>query len=175
MIKHLSLILIFIAVHTAMANIAAAHDDEYKALAPIVNAAEKFFLSLKDSEYDTAWNLLSAGSHKAIISDVYDSTRKINGDIDREDIIKDFNGRGSMFRNYWTSFHRSFDFDMILEKSEWEMGFIGKEEAGIIITYDYSEAPTLLRMLKEQDAWKVGLAETFWPRKTLNLLHFIFQ
>jgi len=175
MIKYFSLMLIFIAVHAAMANNAAAHDDEYKALAPIVNAAEKFFLSLKDGEYDTAWDLLSASSHKAIISDVYNSTRKINGDIDREDIIKDFNSRGRMFTNYWTSFHRSFDFDMILENSEWEMGNIRKEEAEIIITYDNSEAPTLLRMLKEQDSWKVGLAETFWPRKTLNLLHFIFQ
>ncbi|RJR14520.1 MAG: hypothetical protein C4581_14000 [Nitrospiraceae bacterium] len=158
-----------------MVNNSAALDDEYRALAPIVNAADKFFLSLKDSKYETAWELLTASSHKAIISDVYDSSRKVNGEIEKEEIRKDFNSGGKMFTNYWNSFHRSFNFDMILENSEWEMGVVGKEEATIIIRHNNSEAPTLLRMRKEDDSWKVGLAETFWQRKSLNFLHFIFQ
>lgn len=173
--RYLCFILIFIASHIALENNSAAHDDEYRAFAPILSSAENFFISLKNSEYDTAWDLLSENSHKTIINDVYEVTRKINGDIKREDIIKDFNRRGRMFTNYWNSFHRSFNADMILEHSEWEMGFIRKEEAGIIITYNNSEGPTILKMCKEQDSWKVGLAETFWQRKTLNFLHLIFQ
>lgn len=161
--------------HIALVNNSAAHDVEYKALAPILSSAERFFLSLKNSEYDTAWDLLSESSHKTIIRDVYEVTRKINGDINREDIFKDFNSRGRMFTNYWNSFQRSFDSDMILENSEWEMGVIRKDEAEIIITYNKSTSPTILKMLREQDLWKVGLAETFWQRKALNLLHFIFQ
>jgi hypothetical protein len=171
----LYLFLIFIVSHIALENNSAAHDDEYKTLAPILSSAEKFFISLKDREYNAAWDLLSENSHKTIINDVYEVTRKINGDINMEDVIKDFNRRGRMFTNYWNSFHRSFNADMILEHSEWEMGIIRKDEAEIIITYYNSEGPTILKMRKEQDSWKVGLAETFWQRKTLDFLHLIFQ
>lgn len=173
--RYLLFILIFILSHIAMENNSAAHDDEYRAFAPILSSAENFFIYLKEGEYDAAWDLLSENSHEVIISDLYEVTRKLNGNINREDIIKDFNSRGRMFTNYWNSFHRSFDTDMILEHSEWEMGFIRKDEAEIIITYNNSQWPTVLKMCKEQDLWRVGLAETFWQRKALNLLHFIFQ
>jgi hypothetical protein len=161
--------------HLALENNSAAHDDEYRALAPILSSAEKFFIYLKDGEYDAVWDSLSENSHKVIIHDVYEVTRKINGEINREDIIKDFNSRGRMFANYWNSFHRSFDADMVLEHSEWEMGVIRKDEAEIIITHNDSQGPTILKMRKEHNLWRVGLAETFWQRKALNLLHFIFQ
>jgi hypothetical protein len=161
--------------HIALLNIGTAYDDEYKTLAPILSSAENFFISLKNTEFDTAWDLLSENSHKVIISDVYDVTRKINRNINREDIIEDFNSRGRMFTNYWNSFHRSFDADMLLEHSEWEMGPIRKNEAEIIIRHNNSQGPTILKMSKEHDTWKVGLTETFWQIKALNLLHFIFQ
>ncbi len=173
--RYLFFILFFIVSHIALENNSAAHDDEYKALTPILSSAEIFFTSLKNTEFDTAWDLLSENSHEVIISDVYEVTRKINGNINREDIIKDFNSSGTMFTNYWNSFHQSFDADMILEHSEWEIGFIRKDKAEIIITYNNSLGPTILKMSKEQDMWRVGLAETFWQRKALNLLHFIFQ
>lgn len=173
--RYLCFVLIFIVSHIALENNSAAHDNEYKALAPILSSAENFFISLKDREYNATWDLLSENSQKTIINDVYEVTRKVNGDINREDIIKDFNSRGKMFTHYWNSFHRSFDADMILEHSEWEMGFIRKEEAEIKITYNNSESPTILKMRKEQDSWKLGLAETFWQRKAMNFLHLIFQ
>ncbi|HBH61920.1 MAG TPA: hypothetical protein DDX85_09325 [Nitrospiraceae bacterium] len=173
--RYLSLILIFMVSYLALENNSAAHDDEYRALAPILSSAENFFIYLKNSDYDAAWDLLSEKSHKTIIRDVYEVTSKINGDIRREDVIKDFDSRGRMFTNYWNSFHRSFDADMILEHSEWEMGVIRKDEAEIIITYNNAEAPTILKMRKDQDSWKVGLAETFWQRKAMPLLHLIFQ
>lgn len=173
--RYLSFILIIFVSYVALENNSAAHDAEYRTIAPIVNSAENFFISLKDGEYDAAWDLLSEKSHETIISDVYETTHKINRDINREEIVKDFKSRGRMFTTYWNSFQRSFDADMILEKSEWEMGIIRNGEAEIIITYDNSAGPTTLKMLKEQDAWKVGLAESFWQRKTIKLLHLIFQ
>ncbi|MBI5664383.1 MAG: hypothetical protein HZC49_04750 [Nitrospirae bacterium] len=173
--RYFSLILIFIVCHIAFENNSAAHDEEYKAVAPILSSAENFFMSLKDGEYDAAWDLLSDNSRKVIIGDVYDAGRKLNKDINREDIIMDFNGRGRMFTNYWNSFRRSFDTDMVLKHSEWEMGRIGDDEAEIIIRHKTSGEPTILRMRKEEESWKVGLTETFWQRRTLNLLHLIFQ
>ena len=161
--------------HMVLENNASAHDDEYRTLDPILNAAEKFFISVKDGQYDTAWDLLSEDSHNTIIGDVYEATRKLNENIRREDIIKSFNSRGKMFTNYWNSFQRSFDADIILEKSEWEMGQIKKDEADIIITYNNAEGPTVLKMHRENDLWRVGLTETFWQRKGINLLHLIFQ
>jgi len=169
------LLLIFMMGHLAFAHNSSAREEEYRTLAPILSSAEKFFISLKAGDYNTVWDLLSEYSHNKIISDVYEVAIKINGDINREYIIKDFNNRGMMFMNYWNSFQRSFDADMILEHSEWEMGIISRDRAEIIITYNDAEGPTRLKMSKEQDSWKVGLAETFWQRKALNLLHFVFQ
>jgi len=173
--KIILVILVFFMSHIALPDICTAHDDAYKAVAPILSSAENFFISLKKNEFDATWDLLSEHSRKVIISEVYEVTRKINGDISREDIVKDFNSRGTMFTNYWNSFHRSFDADMILERSEWEIGFIRNDTAELIITYNDSQGPTVLKMSKEQDTWRVGLTETFWQRKALNLLHFIFQ
>jgi hypothetical protein len=62
---------------------------------------------------------------------------------------------------------------MVLEQSRWEMGFIKKNEAEIILMYKKSDRPTRLKMFKENDVWKVGLVETFWARGTLKFLPFI--
>jgi hypothetical protein len=51
------------------------------------------------------------------------------------------------------------------------MGFLRKDKAEIIITYNKSRRPATLKMHKEKNTWKVGLVETFWPRKALKLLH----
>jgi hypothetical protein len=65
-----------------------------------------------------------------------------------------------MFRNYWESFLRNFDTDIVLEQSLWKMGAIEETEAEIIIQYNKFGNPTVLRMFKENNAWKVGLKET---------------
>jgi hypothetical protein len=168
--RFLSIIPVFLLSHIFLLNTYAAYVD-YKTLDPILKSAETFFISLRDNEYGTAWNLLSEKSHNVIIDDVYKASRKSNEDINKEDIIKDFNSRGMMSENYWNSFLRTFDADMILERSQWEMGFLRKDKAEIIITYNKSRRPATLKMHKEKNTWKVGLVETFWPRKALKLLH----
>lgn len=127
----------------------------------ILDSAEQFFVSLKELDFQTAWNMLSAKSRHKIVTDVYETSVKIGGTLRREDIIRDFEQHGVMFRNYWESFLRNFDTDIVLEQSLWKMGAIEETEAEIIIQYNKSGNPTVLRMFKEHDAWKVGLKETF--------------
>jgi hypothetical protein len=127
----------------------------------ILDSAEKFFLSLNELDFETAWNILSERSREAIINDVYETSVKIGGTLQREDITRDFEVRGVMFTNYWKSFLRKFDTDIVLEQSLWKMGTIKETRAEIIIQYDKSSNPTILRMMKENEQWKVGLIETF--------------
>lgn len=131
----------------------------------LLDSSEKFFFSLEKGEYQTAWELLSEKSHKTIINDVYKATRKLQKDIKKEDIANDFLTGGIMFRNYWYAFAGNFDSKMILEESQWEIGYISKDRAEIIITYKKTEHSATLKMFKENNTWKVGLVETFWTRK----------
>ena len=127
----------------------------------ILRSAETFFLSLKERNFETAWKTLSESSRESIINDVYESSVKIGGTLRREDIVRDFDRRGIMFTNYWQSFLRTFDADIVLEQSLWKMGRIAETKAEIIIQYNKISNPTTLKMLKEHDTWKVGLNETF--------------
>jgi hypothetical protein len=127
----------------------------------ILNSAEKFFLSLKELDFEAVWNTLSEKSRESIINDVYETSVKMGGTVQREDIIRDFEMRGVMFTNYWKSFLRKFDADIVLEQSLWKMGNVSETKAEIIIQYNKFSNPTTLKMLKENDTWKVGLNETF--------------
>jgi hypothetical protein len=147
--------------------------DEGESPDVILDSAEKFFLSLQYGEYDTVWNLLSEKSHNTIINDVYKSSRKVNEDVRREDIIHNFQRRGVMFHNYWNGFRSTLNTKTILEQSLWEIGFIDDTEAEIVITYKKSKNPTRLKMMKEKKLWRIGLVETFWTGKAMKLLRFI--
>ncbi len=153
---------------------AAAYDD-FRSLSPILDSAEHFFISLKNREFSYVWEALSENSSDTIISDVYKASSSINENTSKEDIVTDFNRRGMIFTNYWDSFRRSFDADMILEDSQWEMGPVTKESAEIIITHQRAHSPTTLTMRKEDNLWKIGLVETFWQRKAVRLLPLIFR
>ena len=142
-------------------------EDYEKSLSLVLDSAEKFFISLEEGDFETAWAILSETSRKTIISDVYKASKKIRKDIKKEDIIDDFKNRGMMFKNYWNAFSGNFNSGIILQESRWEIGYIKKNRAEIIITYRKSDHPAKLRMFKEGNAWRVGLVETFWTRKYL--------
>jgi hypothetical protein len=150
-------------------------EDHDRSTATILNSAEKFFISLREREFDIVWGLLSEKSHKTIINDVYKDLRKFGSGIKKENIVSDFNSNGALFKNYWFSFLSNFNPETVLEQSLWEMGNIKKNKAEIILTHKKSEMPTRLKMYKENGIWKIGLVETFWTRKTMKFLHFIFQ
>jgi len=130
-----------------------------------LDSAEKFFLSLRAKEYKTTWNLLSKKSQETIIKDVYKASNKIGAITTKESIQQDFNNSGVISQNYWNAFLDTFDPNMILENSRWEIAFIKEREAEITITHKKSGEPARLKIFKEDNIWKVGLVETFWTRK----------
>lgn len=131
----------------------------------VLDSAEKFFLALKDKKFNAAWNLLSKKSQVTIINDVYKESHKIGARTTKEEIRQDFNNSGIIFQNYWNAFLDTFDPGMILENSQWEISFIKEDKAEIIITYKKSVEPARLKIFREDNAWKIGLVETFWTRK----------
>lgn len=139
--------------------------DSYAVMAPILDSAETFFISLKERKYGTAWDLLSERSHKTIVTDVYKASKKNGSDLQQGEIKSDFEKNGIIFNSYWDAFIKNFDPDMALKESRWEMGFVNKNEAEIIILHKRSDNPARLKMFKENEAWKVGLIETFWARR----------
>ncbi len=141
----------------------------------VLDSAERFFVSLRDGEYETAWDLLSEKSHETIIDDVHASARKINGEIKKEVVFRDFEMMGLMFTNYWNAFRSAFDANLILRESRWEKGFIKKNRAEIILAYKKSDGPTRLKLYREGGIWKVGLVETFWNRKGIKFLNPVLK
>jgi hypothetical protein len=131
----------------------------------VLDSAEKYFISLKAKEYKKAWSLLSKKSQETIIKDIYKASNKIGANTTNEDIRQDFDNSGIISQNYWNAFLVSFDPNMILEKSRWEIGFIKENKAEIIIKQKKSEEPARLKLFKENNKWKIGLVETFWTRK----------
>ena len=131
----------------------------------VLDSAEKFFLSLRAKEYKTTWNLLSKKSQETIIKDVYKASNKIGAKTTKESIQQDFNNSGVISQNYWNAFLDTFDPNMILENSRWEIAFVKEYEAEITITHKKSGEPARLKIFKEDNIWKVGLVETFWTRK----------
>ncbi len=172
MYKALILISVLVAGCVPMFNISGVHSEGYvKSPAPVLEAAEKFFISLENGNYDTAWDLLSEKSRETIIDDVYQASLKIEKNIKKDDITEDFRRRGVVFRNYWRAFVNNLDIAMILERSRWKMGYIKNNKAEILISHKRAE-PARLRMFKENNRWRVGLVETFRTKKSwLELLY----
>lgn len=134
--------------------------DSYATTAPILDTAEKFFISLKQRQYGVVWEMLSTKSHNTIVNDIYKASKKLGEHLEKT-TIQDAGG-GSHF---WDAVLSEFDPDMILEESSWEMGPVKKNKAEIIILYKTSKNPVILQMFKEKGGWKVGFTETFWTRK----------
>jgi hypothetical protein len=165
----------FLGIAVIFTAFKAHAEDHGNSIALVLNSAEKFFISLKNHEYETAWNFLSEKSHKTIIDDVYKAYGNMGGQIKKEDVKKDFRNRGVMFNNYWKAFLDSFNTDMILEHSQWEMGAIKKTRAEILLINRKTHSLARLKMYKEQGVWKIGLVETFWTRKTVKFLQPVFR
>jgi hypothetical protein len=136
-----------------------ANDSE---IGKILAAAESHFQAMERMSYPAIWGLLTVRSKKTIIREVQKNSK---GVYTEEQIATDFSMGGIIARSYWNGFLDTFDPEMVLEESRWEMGKIKGKQAEIIITYQSAERPAILRMYKEDDRWKVGLVETFWSRR----------
>lgn len=131
----------------------------------ILLSAESLFKNMKKKDYPSIWVFLTEKSKEAIIGEVYKASAGAGIEYSKKQIDQDFSIGGLLSKSYWNGFLKSFDPDLALEHSKWEMGNIEKEIAYVIITYKKSDRPAVLKMFKENGRWKVGLVETFWTRK----------
>lgn len=135
---------------------------------PVLEAAESLFKAMKAAEYPKIWNLLTLKSRENILDDVYKAMSKEGASISRDDLHADFASGGSYATAYWGAYLNVFDPDAVLEHSKWDIGIIKKDRAEIVIHHRKSERPARLLLYREQNLWKVGLEETFRPRRWLN-------
>lgn len=140
------------------------------ALDAILYPAEVFFISIKESDFETSWELLSGKSKDRIIHEIYEASRDNGVEIDKDDISRSFRQNGVIAGNFWNAARSKFNPDMVLEESRWEFGFIKDRTAEITITHRKSSRPSKLKMYKENGTWRVGLVETFWSRRFMDLL-----
>ncbi len=138
----------------------------------ILDSAEKFFISLKESNYKAAWDLLTEKSHKTIIDDVYTASKKIGVEIREEDIIEDFNSNGIMSNNYWKAILNNFNPDIVLNERVWEFEKIEPDHA-IILLKNKNGIATKLQIFNKNRQWKVGFVETFWQGKTIKIINYL--
>jgi len=132
---------------------------------PILHQAEGLFRDMRARDYPAIWALLSAKSRETIVHDVVkETTGTFQGRVDPEEIRRDFARGGAIARAYWEGYLEEFDPETALSESRWEMGEVGKDTAEIRITHKRSKHPAVLRMVREEGVWKVGLIETFRPR-----------
>ncbi len=131
----------------------------------VLQSAESVFKSMKQGRYAEVWQLLSSRSRQRIVEDIYKGTAKAGRAADRGQIAAEMAQGGPTAIAYWGAFLQSFNPDMVLEQSKWEMGPIRRQTAEIVITYRKSEHPARLRLFLEDGGWKVGLVETFFVGK----------
>ncbi len=170
--KLLSIIAFLILLVCSSCAVQYNHNTENSLLVlnSILYSAEGFFISIKESDFDTSWDLLSDKSKNKIVNEVYDASREKGVKIERNVIRESFHQNGIIARNFWNAARTKFDPDMVLEESKWNIGYIKNSKAEINITYKKSSRPSQLKMFKERDVWKVGLVETFWTRRYMESL-----
>ncbi|OGW31692.1 MAG: hypothetical protein A3J81_06740 [Nitrospirae bacterium RIFOXYB2_FULL_43_5] len=152
--------LVFCLIIFLNQNIFAYTDKE---MDEVLAVADSMFKAMKENNLPAIWPSLTEKSKSTIIDDVVKAQK--NGGYPREQIKDDFEKRGPIYRVYWRFFLIYFNPDMVLNESKWEVGYIKKDKAEILITHAKSDTPARLIMVREEGSWKVGLVETFWTRK----------
>ena len=131
----------------------------------VLSAAEAVFQSMSQAAYPALWRGLSIQSRQSIIKSVRKAIGKAGFDYADERIGADFAAGGDLARDYWTNYVLQFEPRLVLEASTWTLGEIKEDTAEIIIRYRKSDRDAILKMFREEGAWKVGLDETFSTRK----------
>jgi len=127
----------------------------------ILDAADAAFQAMKDRKYPQIWQHLTKKSRDGVVQSVIKGEGKIGNRISEEQAQQDFASNGPLSKAYWDGYLERFNPDMVLKESTWKMGEVKKNEAQVIIQHRKSQQPALLRMQKEDGAWKAGLEETF--------------
>ena len=154
------IVIIFIA--WAGVNFAAPVEDEK---GKILSAAEDVFIQMKNKDYKAIWHGLTIKTKETIVNDVYKASKKMDIEVSKEELTKDFGEPGPNAKSYWDSYLKVFNPILVLEECNWAMGEVKKDEAEIYVLHKKSERPALLKMYKENEKWKLGLEESFGARK----------
>ncbi len=128
----------------------------------ILNKADRFFKILKEKDYKDVWALLTEQSKDIIVEDVCKAITKTAKKCDLNLVKSNFREGKGLARDYWNSYLRYFNPDIILKQSVWGIKYIHGSKAEISIKYKKAPNPVYLIMKREDGSWKVGLAETFF-------------
>lgn len=134
----------------------------------VLDTADKFFSKLDNNDYPDLWHALSKTSKNKIADDILDAykdDKKNQYNITIKDIVADFDKCGNICNSYWMGFSRSFSAREVTMNSEWSIGKSEKDYYEIVLRNKKAQYPAILKIYKEDGAWKVGLTESFWLRK----------
>ncbi len=147
-----------------LANFASAQKIDPAQQEQVLSAAENYFVHLKNKNYAAVWSALSAKSRAKIISDVRKENKKAGVETNDQALADDFAAGGATAKAYWDGFLFVFNPDMALKECKWEIEKIKSDEAEVILQYRKSEKPAVLKLYRENNAWKFGLDESFGAR-----------
>ena len=124
--------------------------------------ARAFFRTIESQDYSGVWASITAKSRKKIIDAIYKEQKKTGEYSTREHIKRDFDICGVVCRSFWRAYSRTFDPESTLKQSRWDLGYMKKKKAEILITHQMADRPAKLKLFREEGMWKVGLMESFW-------------
>lgn len=131
----------------------------------VLETVEKFFATLKRNDSRSLWGMLSEKSRSTIVRDVYKAVKDTKNPPTEEQVRADFTETGPLAVSYWGGVLKTFDPDMLLTESRWQMGKVSKNKAEVLAEHKTAKKPAVIQVFKEKGEWKVGLVETFWTRK----------
>ena len=120
---------------------------------------------MQKGDYPSLWAGLTAETQRRIIRSVQKEAGKTGPEESETSIREDFEKGGVLARAYWDAYLAQFNPKMVLEESTWKMGGVNKDRADIILRYKKAHNDAILQMYREAGIWKVGLEETFAPRR----------
>lgn len=148
----------------AINSLAQSYDDEN--VIRLLTTAKGFFRSIENRDYAVIWDTITVKSRAQIIKNVHKAQKGTGERSSMVQIRTDFANCAVTCRSFWDAYFNAFDPKLALEESRWEIGFVKKRKAEILITHRDSERPAQLKMYREKGVWKVGLMETFWTYGT---------
>lgn len=135
----------------------------------ILTATENLFQSMKARDYIAVWKCISFKTRESIVNDIRKAIKKKSGpEIQKDELRKDLSSGGAIAKEYWDSYLHVFDPDIVLQQCKWDIGKIEKDYAEVILQYKKSDKPAVLKIYREENAWRVGLEESFGARR-LNI------
>jgi len=160
-----AVIAVLIAAYQLMAPCAAVTQSLSPEAETVLNAAEGVFKAMKARDYPAIWAGLTAKTRNEMVESVRKGAGKTGHEFTAAQLSNDFATGGPQAKAYWDSYLDVFNPDLVLEQSRWSLGSIKGDGATVIIQYRKSENPAILILKKEDGAWRLGLEETFGPRR----------